>query len=100
MKLPIRGRIFHVKLPARYSREEITIGDVHQEGTSVRTPRVDSTSTPKSSEAYGIMGNRYIWGQIPRNPRSHDTGSVFPARVSDLRVPLHLTRPTLRGMIF
>src|SRR5207249_9905824 len=68
--------------------------------TSVRSPRLDSTSTPKLNEAYGIMGDRYIWGRIRRNPRGHDTGSVFPARASDLRVPLYLERPTLRGMIF
>jgi len=74
--------------------------DVQREVTSVRSPRLDSTSTPKSNEAYGITGESKFWGQIRRNPRGHDTGSVFPARASDLRVPLYLERPTLRGMIF
>ena len=82
------------------SPKRTTLCDVHREVTSVRSPRLDSTSTPKSNEAYGIMGDMYIWGRIRRNPRGHDTGSIFPARASDLRVPLNLERPALLGMIF
>src|SRR5437773_6830699 len=82
------------------SPKRTTVCDVQREVTSVRGPRLDSTSTPKSNEAYGIMGESKLWGQIRRNPRGHDTGSVFPARASDLRVLPYLERPTLRGMIF